>query len=379
MILCYLLLGEIEHAKMKSSWAWNMNCGWIYELGWTNITNLLWILPYIDISFLTAGNKLYITSYHQSDSLSIMTYCHCMKRNIVVWALWGTDIHYQYHFNTESSSYNVPNTNITTFICHNNLLLRMTLYSLNNLIRMKHTAVDSSTRFNTVGTHISTNIPQFATPIITGCINPFPFAVESDLIYRGFVCFWIWKLHHDIVCNCKPLDFVFLILFQITWMILQNMLPKVSHLEKMWLNSLAMDHFYKKPTTILTFSSGLSSYFRVRFVCPPEISQKRIVVSYPAEASRTFLEAIILGESRFRRIQNPAIFWHSSRGFSSNSERYWERRSHSIFSISFLESQFERNVDEECQQYRGRRSSLWCDDEDCSYWWFMYYYVSGWF
>ena len=88
-----------------------------------------------------------------------------------------------------------------------------------NLVRMQHASIDPSTRFNTVGTHIGTNVPQFATPIVSRCINPFPFSVKSDLIHRGFVCFRIRKLHYYIIFNRQPLDFVFPILFRIIWMI----------------------------------------------------------------------------------------------------------------------------------------------------------------
>lgn len=82
-------------------------------------------------------------------------------------------------------------------------------------------------------------------------------------------------------------------------MISRNRQLERRHLEKMIWNSLAMNKFCRIPITILTFISGLSSYFRVLFVCPPEISQKRIVVSYPADASKTFLEAMILEDYRF--------------------------------------------------------------------------------
>ena len=64
--------------------------------------------------------------------------------------------------------------------------------------------------------------------------------------------------------------------------------------------------------TIFTFNSGLSSYLSVRFVWPPEISQKRITPSYPAETNTTFREDMALWSSKGN--QNQSFFWIAEEG-----------------------------------------------------------------
>lgn len=57
------------------------------------------------------------------NAFAVRTDRHAVERRVVIWILQMVRKHWKYHFQTECASVDVPNTNKTALVYHNNLFL----------------------------------------------------------------------------------------------------------------------------------------------------------------------------------------------------------------------------------------------------------------